>query len=102
MSRTRSILTASTDPAIGTALRHRRGRDERWVREVQLTLNAQPRLSGILPVFLALGAIALVLVGVGSLAAGFGAGWGFFLLALDALLLVGFTAWLARRPFPTD
>lgn len=49
MSRTRSILTASTDPAIGTALRHRRGRDERWVREVQLTLNAQPRLSGILP-----------------------------------------------------
>lgn len=79
-----------------------RGRDGRWVREVQLTLNTQPRLSWILPVFLALGAIALVFFGVGSLVAGFGAGWSSFLLALDALLLVGFTAWLARCPFPTE
>lgn len=34
--------------------------------------------------------------------AGFAPGWGFFPLALEALLIVAFTVWIARRPFPTS
>ncbi|MBT2504253.1 hypothetical protein [Curtobacterium sp. ISL-83] len=79
-----------------------RARNKRWVHNAQLALNAQPRLSLILPVFLVLGAAVTVFLGVGSLEAGFTPGFGFFALALDALLIVGFTVWIARRPFPMD
>lgn len=79
-----------------------RARNKLWVHDAQLALNAQPRLSLIMPVFLVLGAVVTVILGVGSLEAGFVPGWGFFPLALDALLIVGFTVWIARRPFPMD
>jgi len=78
-----------------------RGRNERWVRDAQLALNAQPLLSLIPAALLALGAVALAVLGIATLAAGFAPGWGFFPLALEALLIVGFTVWIARRPFPT-
>jgi hypothetical protein len=64
--------------------------------------HARPRLSLIMPVFLVLGAALIVVLGVGSLEAGDAFGWGYFPLALDALLIVGFTVWIARRPFPMD
>lgn len=79
-----------------------RARNKRWFHDAQLAFNAQPRLSLILPVFLVLGAGVTVILGVGSLEAGFALGWGYFVLALDALLIVGFTVWIARRPFPMD
>ncbi|PZF66471.1 hypothetical protein DEI81_02420 [Curtobacterium sp. MCBD17_013] len=79
-----------------------RGRDKRWVRDAQLALNAQPLLSLIPAAFLALGAVALAILGFGSLAAGFAPGWGFFPLALEALVIIGFTVWIARCPFPAD
>lgn len=79
-----------------------RARNRQWVHDAQLALNAQPRLSLILPVFLVLGAAVTVFIGVGSLEAGFAPGWGYFALALDALLIVGFTVWIARRPFPIN
>lgn len=78
-----------------------RARNKQWVHDAQLALNAQPRLSLILPVFLVLCAAAIVVLGVGSLEAGFAYAWGSFPLALDALLIVGFTVWIARRPFPS-
>lgn len=79
-----------------------RGRNQRWVRDAQLAVNAQPRLTLVSASFVVLGAAALVIWGVGSLTSGFVPGWGFFPLALQALLLVAFTAWIARRPFPKD
>ncbi|MFS2028559.1 MULTISPECIES: hypothetical protein [unclassified Curtobacterium] len=79
-----------------------RARNKRWVRDAQLGLNAQPRLSLILPVFLVLFAVVTVILGIGSLEAGFGYGWGYFPLALDALLIVGFIVWISRRPVPVD
>ncbi|WIE58134.1 hypothetical protein DEI96_000550 [Curtobacterium sp. MCLR17_031] len=79
-----------------------RARNKRWFHDAQLAFNAQPRLSLILPVFLVLGAGVTVILGVGSLEAEFALGWGYFVLALDALLIVGFTVWIARRPFPMD
>lgn len=79
-----------------------RARDERWVRDAQLACNAQPRASLILPVFLVVFAAVTVVLGIGSLEAGFAAGWGYFPLALDALLIVGSSVWIARRPFPGD
>lgn len=79
-----------------------RARNKRWVHDAQLALNAQPRLSLILPVFAVLFAAVTVVLGVGSLEAGFAYGWGYFPLALAALLIVGFIAWIARRPFPVD
>lgn len=79
-----------------------RAQNKRWVQDLQLALNAQPRLSVIMPVFLVLCAVVTVSLGVWLLEAGFAPGWGFFPLALEALLLVGFTVWIARRPFPTD
>lgn len=79
-----------------------RARNKRWVHDAQLALNAQPRLSLILPVFLVLFAAVTVVLGVGSLEAGFASGWGYFPLALDALLIVGFTVWISRRPFPME
>lgn len=65
-----------------------RARNKRWGRDAQLALNAQARLSLILPVFLVLFAAVTVILGVGSLEAGFAYGWGYFPLALDALLIV--------------
>lgn len=79
-----------------------RARDKRWVRDAQLALNAQPRLSLIFPVFVVLFAAVTVVLGVGSLEAGSAYGWGYFLLGLAALLIVGFIAWIACRPFPVD
>lgn len=79
-----------------------RARNERWVREAQLALNAQRRSSVIMPVFLVLCAAVTVVLGVVSLEDGFAPGWGYFPLALTALLIVGFTVWIARRPFPVD
>jgi len=79
-----------------------RARNKRWVHDAQLALNAQPRLSLILPVFAVPFAAVTVVLGVGSLEAGFAYGWGYFPLALAALLIVGFIAWIARRPFPVD
>lgn len=79
-----------------------RSRDARWVRDAQLALNAQPLLSLIPAAFLLIAAVALVVIGVGSLVSGFVPGWGFFALALTALLLLGFTAWIASRPFPRE
>lgn len=84
----------------------RRARDKRWVRDAQLALNAQPRLSLslslILSVSLVLFAAVTVILGVGSLVAGFAYRWGYFPLALGALLIVGSTVWIYRRPFPVD
>jgi len=79
-----------------------RARDKRWVRDAQLALNARPRLRLVPVVFLLLSAPALVIIGVASLGAGFTVGWGFIPLALEALLIVSFIAWIARRQFPTD
>lgn len=79
-----------------------RARNKRWVHDAQLVLNAQPRLSLILPVLEVLFAAVTVVLGIGFLEAGFANGWGFFPLALAALLLVGFTVWISRRPFPSD
>ncbi|MFJ3378859.1 hypothetical protein ACIPJ2_00505 [Curtobacterium sp. NPDC090217] len=79
-----------------------RARNKQWVRDAQLGLNAQPRLSLILPVLMVLFAAVMVVLGVGSLEAGFTFGWGYFPLALAALFIVGFIAWIARRPFPLD
>lgn len=79
-----------------------RARDKRWVRDAQLALNAQPRLSLILSVSLVLFAAVTVILGVGSLEAGFAYRWGYFPLALGALLIVGSTVWIYRRPFPVD
>ncbi|MCJ1715230.1 hypothetical protein [Curtobacterium sp. VKM Ac-2922] len=53
-----------------------RARNKRWVRDAQLALNAQPRLSLILPVFLVLFAAVTVILGVGSLESRFAYGWG--------------------------
>jgi hypothetical protein len=75
-----------------------RARNKQWVHDAQLALNARPRLNLIPAVFLLLGAVALVIFGIASIAIGFTAGWGFFALALEALTIVGFTAWIARRP----
>lgn len=77
-----------------------RARNKRWVHDVQLALNAQPRLSLILPVLAVLFAAAAVVLGVGFLEAGFAYGWGFFVLAIAALLIVSFTVWISRHPFP--
>lgn len=85
--------------ALGIAWRIR---DDRWVRDAQLALNARPRLSLISVVFLMLSAAALVIIGVASLGASFTPGWGFVPLALEALLIASFIAWIARRKFPTD
>ncbi|WP_439693860.1 hypothetical protein ACRQ4B_06425 [Curtobacterium sp. SP.BCo] len=79
-----------------------RARNKRWVRDAQLARNAQPRLSLILPVSLVLFAAVTVILGVGSLEAGSAYGWGYFPLALGALLIIGFTVWISRRPFPVD
>lgn len=79
-----------------------RARNKRWVRDAQLALNAQPRLSLIPPVALVLFAAVTVFLGVGSLEVGFASGWGYFPLGLGALLIVGSTVWISRRPFPVD
>jgi hypothetical protein len=81
-----------------------RARNEQWVRDAQLALNAQPRLSLIPPLLEVLFAAVAIVLGVGFLEAGFAFadGWSFFPLALAALLIVGFTVWIARRPFPSD
>lgn len=77
-----------------------RARNERWIGDAQLALNARPFLALIPAAFLTLVAAVLVILGVASLEAGFSAGWGFFPLALEAAIIVGFTVWIARRPFP--
>lgn len=77
-----------------------RTRNERWIRDAQLALNARLLLALIPAAFLTLIAAVLVILGVASLEAGFSAGWGFFPLALEAAIIVGFTVWIARRPFP--
>lgn len=79
-----------------------RARNKQWVHDAQLALNAQPRSSLILPVLVVLFAAVAVVFGVGFLEAGFAYGWGFFPLAIAALLNVSFTVWISRRPFPSD
>jgi hypothetical protein len=47
-------------------------------------------------------AAVTVVLGVGFLEAGFAYGWGFFPLAIAALLIVSFTVWISWRPSPSD
>jgi hypothetical protein len=89
-----AILTLT---AVGISWRSRK---HEWVDDVQRGLNAQPRLNTILEAFLVLFAAVLVFLGVALLASGLSSAWGFFPLALDALFIVGFLTWIARRPFP--
>lgn len=98
----RSSMPDEPDFRSRQAQNGRRARDKRWVPDAQLAFNAQPRLSLILSVSLVLFAAVTVSLGVGSLEAGFAYGWGYFPLALGALLIVGSTVWIYRRPFPVD
>lgn len=75
-------------------------RDKRWVHDAHLALHAQPGPSPILPVVALPFAAVTVVLGVGLLEARSANGWGY--LAVAALLIVGFIAWIACRPLPVD
>jgi uncharacterized membrane protein len=77
-------------------------RNRDWTRDAQLALNGHPLLNILAGVMVVAFAVVMVFFGVGELEAGFRSGWGFFPLALVALLVVVFTVWLQLRPFPTD
>lgn len=79
-----------------------RSRKPVWLHDTWLMLNGQPRLGRALAIVLILISLGAILLGIISLQVGFVFGWGFFSLAAAQLLIVGFYAWIARRPFDQD
>ena len=79
-----------------------RSRKPVWIRDTWLMLNGQPRLALILAVVLIVTSLIAIVLGVVFLQVGFAFGWGFFPLGAAQLLVVGFYAWIARRPFDQD
>ena len=78
-----------------------RARGPERMRDLQLSLNATPRLNVLGALYLLGGALVAILLGAVFLGAGYLWAWAFFPLAAGNLYVIGFFAYVARRPWPS-
>jgi hypothetical protein len=69
-------------------------------RDLQLMLNATPRLVAALAMWAAVMIAGAIVLGVGLLGVGFEFGWSLFPIAGAGLLVLGFYAHIAALPLP--
>ncbi|MFD1714974.1 hypothetical protein ACFSBZ_10875 [Amnibacterium flavum] len=71
------------------------------LRDLQLTLNAEPNGYVVFGVLLGITALGSALLGVVLVGNGFAYAWGIFAIAAAQLVVIGQYIVIARLPFPT-
>ena len=69
------------------------------MRDLQLSLNATPRLNVLGALYLLGGTFVLITLGKVFLGAGYSWAWAFFPLAASKLYMMGFFTYVVQRPW---